>query len=562
MSNNRLLNEPIAVVAGGENDLATLPFGSSLYGSSARRSSGTTTSDSTRSSRGAQATTIERPFSTGTTGAASRIPVANNNRSHASLHSPTSNFAAAVFYGECHREGISPSQAERAANDISGRHRRWWVDAVAKQQDTSKSSGQKRSREEPTDSASEISGNSEGQRARDRDVIGRVSRRQEEQGGGYLYLRPSKMNRTSNGDERGEDQRGDNSVVIEIDGDPVELRVGAVSMDPVINEAEHQMAHESKASLLSILSETDGDPSSDKAREALRILYAYYQRTGLDARSKRSVLSGTWLALSRPAYNGCLGTNIHQHYLYTLGRMSFDMFRPSGLKCSIQGNFSSIQIVEGPQGNFPEHVPRRLRQEISRCRNDTDGSSSVLRTYTIIVALVIEPNQTVSGEKVSEEEQASREASGDHVVKRPIRGIMTNHGYMLPDPKVPNRLSIWFTEGTLEVNDEDTDLDEWKRIFQGAPKRDLYQRANILAAQLLLGASVPDTVDKDGTMSYEFRRPIGGHGSAYCDVMYLDDDLRILRGHNGQVYVCARLADTQTDDPTQTDTDDPDSSIK
>jgi hypothetical protein len=121
---------------------------------------------------------------------------------------------------------------------------------------------------------------------------------------------------------------------------------------------------------------------------------------------------------------------------------------------------------------------------------------------------------------------------------------MKNHGYMLPDPKIPNRLSIWFTAGTLEVND-DADLDDWKRIFSAQPKLGLYDRANILAARLLLGANMPETMGEDGTMSYELRRPIGGHGLAYCDVLYLDDDLRVLRGHGGQVYVCARLAETE-----------------
>ena len=63
----------------------------------------------------------------------------------------------------------------------------------------------------------------------------------------------------------------------------------------------------------------------------------------------------------------------------------------------------------------------------------------------------------------------------------------------------------------------------------------------MLAAKLFLGADVPDQMDEDGTMRYELKRPIGGHGLAFTDVLYLDDDLRILRGHHGQIYVCARV---------------------
>eukprot|EP00957_Ditylum_brightwellii_P167733 12769225-Ditylum_brightwellii.AAC.1 len=42
---------------------------------------------------------------------------------------------------------------------------------------------------------------------------------------------------------------------------------------------------------------------------------------------------------------------------------------------------------------------------------------------------------------------------------------MTNYGYTLPDPRIPNRLSVWFTGGTIEVNDEEYDIEEWRRIF-------------------------------------------------------------------------------------------------
>jgi hypothetical protein len=329
------------------------------------------------------------------------------------------------------------------------------------------------------------------------------------------------------------------NISVAIDGAQVHIPLPSAANNAA-SEAEGARARAAKAGLLTTIRENGGDVSSDAAREAMRVLQTYYEGTGADARSKRSVLDGTWLALSRPSYNGCLGRNLHQHYLYTLGRMSFDMFRPTSLVCSLQANFSSIQIVDGPQG-IPAYVPRRLQREVQRCRNNMEGSA--LRTYTIIVALVIEPNQTTTGEKVKEDKAKNKKPSPESLITRPVRGIMKNHGYILPDPKVPNRLSIWFTEGTLAVNDEEADLGEWKRVFSEAPNRGMYERANILAARLLLGANVPDTIDEDGTMSYELRRPIGGHGLAYCDVLYLDEDLRVLRGHSGQIYVCARLAD-------------------
>jgi hypothetical protein len=134
------------------------------------------------------------------------------------------------------------------------------------------------------------------------------------------------------------------------------------------------------------------------------------------------------------------------------------------------------------------------------------------------------------------------------MVPRQIKGIMLNQGYLVPDPDVPNRLSIWFSGGSLEVQDETSDLEEWKTIFDKAcaPNRDLREYANILAAKLLLGAHLPETIEEDGSMSFVLNRPIGGHGSAYCDIIFMDDDLRIQRGHHGSVYVCKKIPQPNT----------------
>lgn len=156
------------------------------------------------------------------------------------------------------------------------------------------------------------------------------------------------------------------------------------------------------------------------------------------------------------------------------------------------------------------------------------------------MAITIEPGQDRRGNK-------KEEAEGDYVVPKPIRGILTNHGYALPDPNVPNRLSIWFSGGALEVQDEPADLDEWKRVFDFAcaPERNLREYASILAARLLLGALLPAEMEDDGTISFTLKNPIGGHGCAYCDIVYMDEDLRIMRGHHGSVYVCSRVPEPE-----------------
>lgn len=162
-----------------------------------------------------------------------------------------------------------------------------------------------------------------------------------------------------------------------------------------------------------------------------------------------------------------------------------------------------------------------------------------------MVFLTIEADQDRKGVE-------AKSSDDDYVVPRPIKAVLTNQGYTVPDPSVPNRLSVWFSGGTLECLDEDSDLDEWKRLFDSscAPNRDLREHANILAAKLLLGALLPEEMNEDGTMSFALKRPIGGHGCAYCDILYLDNTLRITRGHHGSFYVFTKVSEPEDSEAT------------
>ena len=175
-----------------------------------------------------------------------------------------------------------------------------------------------------------------------------------------------------------------------------------------------------------------------------------------------------------------------------------------------------------------------------------------------MVAFTIEANQTRYG---NHPESSSQD---EFVVPRPIRGLMTNHGYMVSDPRDSNRSSIWFSGGSIEVQDEVADGELWKQIFDEsmAPRRDMRAMANVLAAKLLLGASTATSSNDDEgtgsndssgsdrgdnsdgcvpTMSYVFKRPIGGHGEVYCDALYIDESLRIMQGHRGSIFVFTRV---------------------
>lgn len=221
--------------------------------------------------------------------------------------------------------------------------------------------------------------------------------------------------------------------------------------------------------------------------------------------------AGVWVTLNKPNFQECLGRNPDTgEYMYTLGRMSFDMFRKD-LKCSVKGIYNIIEDVPQDDLNI-EHFG--LTKE--------DCIDQGIMTYNISVAFTIENTN--------------------------LKAVMTNYGYLLPDPHIPNRFSIWFTRGILEQDpDDNTDdnnnnnipTDEWKETFSNSMNsRSMTERAKLFAAKLMLGIKAPGKMEEDGSMEYNLYKPIRG----YCDVIYMDDKLRIIKGHHGTIYVLYRIS--------------------
>ena len=97
---------------------------------------------------------------------------------------------------------------------------------------------------------------------------------------------------------------------------------------------------------------------------------------------------------------------------------------------------------------------------------------------------------------------------------------------------------MWFTHGILEEDTESTTpSQEWRNTFTRPKQRNISEKARVLAAQILLGATVPEGLSENGTMEYSFKRPIGG----YNDVLFSDESLQILRGQHDSMYVLHRI---------------------
>jgi hypothetical protein len=156
--------------------------------------------------------------------------------------------------------------------------------------------------------------------------------------------------------------------------------------------------------------------------------------------------------------------------------------------------------------------------------------------YSIITAFTIEPCL------------AAYPDSPNQKIHKPIRALLTTMGYMMTDTSDPElhdkRNTIWITGGTIEPNDTPHDITAWKTLFGNVPPRTMGANAKLLAMKWLLGAVVDDTMDPStGILQYNFTKPIGGHGKAYSDTIYVDSSLRIIRGHRGTLFVFSKQPD-------------------
>lgn len=163
-----------------------------------------------------------------------------------------------------------------------------------------------------------------------------------------------------------------------------------MSPDKSISAGKQLQIQEAKKQLIRDLAKSQGDVTTPGFCAALEQLTKLYDPFMFDARKlpkkphkhssrKKSIswepqLEGMWITLSKPRFDGCLGSNAHRQWMYSLGRMSFDMFRPSSLVCSIQGTFNPVHIIDGSNTEAVNNVPKSLFPEVRQGAN-------VLRKY-------------------------------------------------------------------------------------------------------------------------------------------------------------------------------------
>jgi len=188
---------------------------------------------------------------------------------------------------------------------------------------------------------------------------------------------------------------------------------------------------------------------------------------------------------------------------YSLGRMSFNIFQPNKLVCTIRG----------------------LRNEVIELGGTKDGKRHY--SYNLISDITIHTDD------------------GD------LPAILINEAKCYEHSEIRNRLIVTFTGGTLlpteDVLNDTVKLTLWSKTFERAYQKADEQRSYVgwivqFFVKLLMGLTYP-TDEALAKHCFHFdmtRSPLG-----YLDCLYLDEDLRITRGNRGTIVVVERSSELQ-----------------
>lgn len=101
----------------------------------------------------------------------------------------------------------------------------------------------------------------------------------------------------------------------------------------------HALVNEAKQKIIAELTRSGGDPATPAAQAAIETLVANHRSKNFDPRKLvcrpdcgRTTmmmsdtglqLEDTWITLTKPLYQDCMGVNANQDCMYTMGRMTF-----------------------------------------------------------------------------------------------------------------------------------------------------------------------------------------------------------------------------------------------
>lgn len=223
--------------------------------------------------------------------------------------------------------------------------------------------------------------------------------------------------------------------------------------------------------------------------------------------AKSPYFIGDFICHTIPEFPGRIKTENKEIIQYTLGRLSFGVFQPHNLVCTIRSVRQSIRVrLESKTGVFKTYE------------------------YPVMMDLTI---HTPTGQD--------------------LPAIVSHFAVCYECPKQPKRLKVTFKGSTLtpsrEVLRDPSLLELWMETFQGAYTTAEQQR-NILSRTLRsmmawwFQMTFPDDEEmaqsQDHSVHFEMKRAPRG----FLDILYLSDTTRITKGNRGTLVVVEPVACT------------------
>jgi hypothetical protein len=244
---------------------------------------------------------------------------------------------AAIYYSECCLHGVEPVDADIAAAQAMGLYEKWWVKTGF---DCQNPQPKKRQKYDTLLASKEDSSTNK--------------------------LRREVFNLLSD-DDNSISSREQSVRRVE---DICTIPIHEVSLVARYTAREISSC---KTRILEMLRSSGGDTKTPEFLSVLEILKTSYISRGFDARwtgdtaSSTNAIDGVWLTLSKSIFDESDGiVKSEESSQYRLGRLAFDMFLPTNLKCTIQTVFNTISKRQNSAGtHLPKLVcPTELQKEI------------------------------------------------------------------------------------------------------------------------------------------------------------------------------------------------------
>uniref|UniRef100_A0A0G4GVH7 Plastid lipid-associated protein/fibrillin conserved domain-containing protein n=1 Tax=Chromera velia CCMP2878 TaxID=1169474 RepID=A0A0G4GVH7_9ALVE len=219
----------------------------------------------------------------------------------------------------------------------------------------------------------------------------------------------------------------------------------------------------------------------------------------------KGAVSPLWIGhfVQRGQLNSPGGRRVGDKILYTLGRSSFDQFKPGDLTLQ----FDRIE---------------NIIRETAETGTGGDGNT----TYTVRVCFTSadEKYPTIKG---------FFDTEGKSYVEASDKGGLSS-------PLSTSRRMVLFERGRLRRNEAECDEATWDSVFSPESQKKAKWSFSAWLLKWTFGRMLSikrEESAQPGEQSYVFGRPAPGS----LDILYMDDDMRITKGNRGSVVVVTRL---------------------